>query len=116
MGLLADAKASRRTHPYNRQSVQIKAHDGVLIRAIWAAAGDADTAKGTVLFVPGRTEFAEKFYEDMAIWRGFGFWSAAMDLRGQGLSHRECPDRDKHFVTNFDRHMDDIDKVLRRFL
>lgn len=74
------------------------------------------TAKGTVIFMPGRTEFIEKFYEDIHMFHALGYACAGFDLRGQGVSHREHPDRDKHYVETFDTHLTDVKQLFTEVL
>jgi len=68
--------------------------------------------RGTVIFIPGRSEFAEKFFEDMHVFASLGYVVGSVDLRGQGLSYRECADRDRHVVTDFDDHVADLDHLI----
>ncbi|UTW56014.1 alpha/beta fold hydrolase [Kordiimonas sp. SCSIO 12610] len=77
---------------------------------------DGVAPRGTVIFIPGRTEFIEKFYEDIHMFHALGFSCAAFDLRGQGLSHRENPDRDKHYVETFDNHLSDLRQLFEEIL
>lgn len=116
MSFLRDAKNQRRIEPADASIAVIKSDDGAEIRIFFAAAcipEESASSKGTVVFIPGRTEFIEKFYEDIAIFRAYGFAAAAMDPRGQGLSTREHPNRHKHFVKNFDSHTQDVKAVFR---
>lgn len=89
--------------------------DGTLLRyAIWP--GEA-APHGTVILVPGRTEFIEKYFETVGELLGRGFAVAVIDLRGQGLSTRERPDRLKGHILDFQTYVDDlahwIDACLR---
>lgn len=115
-GTLAGAKARRREVPADGVFDYFKSSDGEQIRYARFPASKVLDLKGTVIFLPGRTEFIEKFIEDIRVWNSLGFACAAMDLRGQGMSHRPHPDRDKHYVRSFEPHIDDVkvlfDKVL----
>lgn len=108
---LAAARPLRRTAPQGFALAFATAADGAQIRYGLAPALRPE-ARGTVLFVPGRTEFIEKAFEDMHLFHSLGYAVAGMDLRGQGLSHRECTDREKHYVTSFDKHIGDMDVVI----
>lgn len=106
--MLAQAKLERREPPSDAVFDYFPASDGELIRYARFPASRVVEAKGTIVFLPGRTEFIEKFIEDVHIWNALGFACAAMDLRGQGMSYRPHPDRDKHLVRSFEPHLDDV--------
>ncbi|MCJ9428597.1 alpha/beta fold hydrolase [Kordiimonas marina] len=106
--ILADAKEHRRQPPEDAVFNYFKAEDGEQIRFARFPASHVLEPKGTIIFLPGRTEFIEKFLEDVHIWNALGFACAAMDLRGQGMSYRPYPDRDKHYVRTFDTHIEDL--------
>ncbi|GHF11238.1 lysophospholipase L2 [Kordiimonas sediminis] len=107
---MQNAKDNRLQPPEGFITRYIKTFDGADLRMGYA--GQASATKGTVVFLPGRTEFIEKFYEDMHLWHKLGFAVAGLDLRGQGLSYREDPDRDKHYLSSFDPHIKDVKAVL----
>lgn len=46
------------------------------------------SAKGAILFLPGRGDFYEKYLETFAHWHAHGWWVTAIDWRGQGGSGR----------------------------
>lgn len=106
--MLADAKDRRREAPDDAIFSYFTASDGVQMRFARFPASKVVETKGTIIFLPGRTEFIEKFLEDIHIWNDMGFACAAMDLRGQGMSHRVHVNRDKHYVDTFDQHIDDV--------
>ena len=54
-------------------------------RADWTPSG---RRRGSILFVPGRGDFYEKYLETLDHWRGCGWAVTALDWRGQGLSGR----------------------------
>jgi len=89
----------------------IPSFDGLSIRcARWPAALPA--ARGTVLFLQGRTEFIEKHLEtigDLRL-RGFAVW--ALDWRGQGLSARQLDDRHKGHVATYDDYLQDLQLLV----
>src|ERR1700694_6102998 len=59
---------------------------GVALRfARWAP---PQGRQGTLLVLPGRTEFIEKYFEVVGEARARGFAVAMIDWRGQGLSGR----------------------------
>lgn len=109
--LLAQAKEERRTAPEDSVFDYFQSSDDETIRFARFPASRVVEPKGTIIFVPGRTEFIEKFIEDVHIFNALGFACAAIDLRGQGMSHRPHQNRDKHYVESFDPHVADL-KVM----
>ena len=105
---LATAKARRRQLPEDAVFDYFSSSDGEQIRFARFPASHVIEAKGTVIFLPGRTEFIEKFLEDVHIYNALGFACAAIDLRGQGMSFRPHPNRDKHYIRSFEPHIEDV--------
>ena len=68
--------------------------------------------RGTVVIVPGRSEFIEKYFETVADLRRRGFAVAIMDLRGQGGSKRPLDNPLKGHV----RHFREYDYDLALFM
>jgi lysophospholipase len=66
------------------KAVWLRADDGIRLRAVLWTGG----RRGTVLILPGRTEWAEKYAPTAAILADAGYAAAAIDFRGQGLSDR----------------------------
>ena len=67
------------------------------------------TPRGSVVVLPGRGEFIEKYATEAVgelLDRGFAVY--ALDWRGQGLSDRPLPDHDKGHVDNFTTYMADL--------
>lgn len=62
----------------------VLAEDGVRIRLTLWPGGD----RGTVLILPGRCEYAEKYAEVAGRLLAAGYSAAAIDWRGQGMSDR----------------------------
>lgn len=69
--------------------------------------------RGTVLLIPGRTEFIEKYFETAEDFRARGYVVMIMDHRGQGLSDRLLSDPLKSWVRSFDDYVSDIDFVVK---
>jgi len=66
-------------------------------------------ARGTILLLAGRGEFIEKYATEIVgelLERGFAVIAA--DWRGQGLSDRPLPDREKGHIDNFTTYMADL--------
>ncbi|MDH2325603.1 alpha/beta hydrolase [Cereibacter sp. SYSU M97828] len=85
----------------------LRTDDGIRIRAArWEGGAQ------TVLLLPGRTEYIEK-YEDIAaelVSRGFSV--VTLDWRGQGLSDRALPDAMIGHVLSFREYQRDLAAVL----
>jgi lysophospholipase len=89
----------------------LKTPDGVALRfARWAPPSGR---KGTLLVLPGRTEFIEKYFEVVAEARGRGFAVAMIDWRGQGLSERALHDSHKGHVGSFAEYDIDLETFVR---
>lgn len=66
----------------------IEAADGVRLRLATWGGGD----QGSVLLIPGRTEYIEKYGQAAGELRARGFSVAVLDYRGQGLADRVADD------------------------
>lgn len=89
--------------------VWLTAADGVRLRAaLW----QADPARGTVLLLPGRTEYIEKYSRTAADLVRRGMSVACIDWRGQGLSDRALPDRLLGHVEDFAEYQLDLDALV----
>ncbi len=90
---------------------EIVAADGVKLRhARW---NSATARRGTVVFLPGRTDMIEKYFEVVEELRHRGFAVATLDWRGQGGSQRKLKDPRKGHVWNFDEYQFDVDALMR---
>ncbi len=88
----------------------IRAEDGVRLRlGHWPAAG---TGRGTVLLVPGRSEYVEKYGRTAADLAAAGYATAVIDLRGQGLADRLLSDPMLGHVADFGHYQRDIRAML----
>jgi lysophospholipase len=86
--------------------------DGVSLR--YARFAPPPGRKGTVVILPGRAEFIEKYFETVRDLRARGFAVAILDWRGQGMSQRALADRDKGYVRNFDQYGIDLDTFMEQ--
>ncbi|MEM7289175.1 MAG: alpha/beta hydrolase, partial [Pseudomonadota bacterium] len=85
--------------------------DGVKLRyAVWLPA--QENAKGTILFLPGRTEVIEKGYETIRDFQAKGFAVLSFDWRGQGGSDRLLEDPEKGYVDEFDEYVMDLETII----
>lgn len=92
--------------PEDVSSFWVTASDGVRLRvATWCIAA---TPKGTVLFLPGRTENAEKYGRAADAFCRAGFAAMVIDWRGQGLSDRLAADRMLGHVDRFADYQKDL--------
>ena len=83
---------------------------GRLRYAVWKPPG---TPRGSIVLVHGRGEFIEKYAMEVAgELRARGFAVYAMDIRGQGLSTRMLPDREKGHIDDFATYVADLAALL----
>ena len=68
-------------------------------------------AEGSVLLLPGYTEFIEKHLEVIGDLLARNQKVLVLDWRGQGLSDRALPDRHKGHVADMDHFLDDLEAV-----
>lgn len=94
--------------PEGGRAVWLRTADGVRIRAgIWAGGH-----RGTVVLLPGRTEYIEKYGQAAADLQRRGWSTVSIDWRGQGLADHALPDRRYGHVEDFDEYQRDLDAVL----
>jgi lysophospholipase len=82
----------------------VQSADGTRLRlAVWP-----EGPKGTVLMMPGRTEYCEKYGRVAADLAAAGYGMVSFDWRGQGLADRPRHRRDMGHVTSFDEYRQDV--------
>ena len=87
--------------------------DGARLRAaLYPATGEP---RGAVVLSPGRVEPIEKYHEVVGELQGRGFTVLCHDWRGQGLSHRDLPDRVKGHARGADYYLTDYTQLLDHF-
>ena len=87
----------------------LTASDGVRIRAaVW----NGGAPKGTVLLLPGRTEYIEKYGRAAVDLAQRGYATVSVDFRGQGLADRALADPLGGHVDDFAEFQRDIDAVV----
>lgn len=95
----------RRILPKGMENLEVVGVGGVPLRALsWPMKG----ARGTVLLVPGRTEYSERYAEVIADLRDRGLAVAIIDMRNHGLSFRPLANKQKHHLTDFTPMAGDI--------
>ena len=95
--------------PEGGRAFWVQAVDGVRLRlGRWTHQG----AQGTVLLLPGRTEYVEKYGRAAADLRARGFATVVIDWRGQGLADRPLADRMSGHVDDFAEYQLDFDAMV----
>ncbi len=94
--------------PDGAEAVWLTAADGLKIRAAHWPGG----AAGTVVLLPGRSEYAEKYGRVARDVVARGWHLVAIDWRGQGMSDRLLADPFKGHVAQFGDYQHDLDAVL----
>ncbi len=95
--------------PEGGRAWSIATADGPQIRVgVW----NAGATKGTVLLLPGRTEYIEKYGRAAGDLAQRGYATVAVDFRGQGLSNRALTDPMAGHVTDFAEFQHDVDAAM----
>jgi lysophospholipase len=94
--------------PRGGEALWFYADDGVRLRAGYWPGG----AKGTVLLLPGRTEYVEKYGPAAAELAARGYATLCVDVRGQGLADRLIDDPLKGHVARFGDYQMDMQALL----
>jgi lysophospholipase len=95
--------------PPGGRAFALRAQDGTALRAVlWAPAAP----RGSVLLLPGRTEYAEKYGPAAADLARRGLATLCIDWRGQGLSARPCRDPMVGHVARFGDYQQDLDALV----
>lgn len=92
------------------EALRITAADGLAVRAAFFLPQGA--TRGTIVLLPGRAEFIEKYGEVIGELLARGFAVATLDWRGQGGSARMMKDPNKGHVEDFDDYGLDLDALL----
>lgn len=95
--------------PENGAAYWAKTSDGLRIRVgVWPC----ETAKGTLLLFPGRSEYVEKYARFASEVTAEGYAMLAIDWRGQGIADRLLPDRRIGHVVDFTDYQKDVAAAL----
>lgn len=92
---------------------RMRASDGAAIRyGVWRS--DRGVARGTVVLLSGRNEFLEKYAETIGDLCARGWDVFSLDWRGQGLSTRMLPNRQKGYIMDYEFYIGDLGRFLRK--
>lgn len=72
--------------------------------------------RGTILLLSGRAEFLEKYEETITDLCKRKFRVFSMDWRGQGLSDRLLPDRQKGYVETYQDYLNDLHQFIHQIV
>lgn len=98
--------------PASLESSYLGTPDGARLR--YAVARPSGAARGTVLVLPGRSEFVEKYDEVSTRLVTQGYVVVVLDWRGQGRSTRILARRERGHVASFVVHLADLREVVER--
>jgi lysophospholipase len=119
MNLAVPPVAPRRAIAAGVRESRWQAADGWAIRRIdWpppTAAAPTGAAKGSILFLPGRGDFYEKYLETLAHWGAAGWQVTASDWRGQGDSGRLGRDATTGHIDDFATWVEDLGFFWKRW-
>lgn len=105
-------RIDRRAIPDDAVESTWAAKDGHAIRRIdWAGLAEpagAEPPRGSILFLPGRGDFYEKYLESLDYWHCEGWRVTALDWRGQAGSGRLSAHPDIGHVEDFGIWLDDL--------
>ncbi len=106
--------AGRRAIPAGAIESTWIADDGHAIRRI-DFPGPAGRAKGSLMFLPGRGDFIEKYLESLDHWSHRGWRVTGLDWRGQGASGRLGGDARTGHIADFALWVDDLARFWRQW-
>lgn len=105
---------NRRAIPVEARESRWEAADGWQIRRIdWPV--PAQDAKGSILFLPGRGDFYEKYLETLEHWHALGWHVTASDWRGQADSGRLGNDPVTGHIDDFSTWCEDLGLLWKRW-
>lgn len=100
------ARFDPRAIPAEARETMWAAADGWPIRRVdWPV---RQPSRGSLLFLPGRADFLEKYLETLDHWSAAGWAVTALDWRGQALSGRLGRDATTGHIDDFTTWVDDL--------
>ncbi len=109
-----DAVIDRRAIPDAAVESTWAAPDGHVLRRIdWP--GAKDTARGSILFLPGRGDNYEKYLESLEEWHRDGWRVTASDWRGQAGSGRLGNDAVTGHIDDFTTWTNDLEHIWQQW-
>ncbi len=106
-------RTERSRPPAGMKAGRICTPDGVVLRHALVRP-QKGPVRGTVVLLPGRADFIERYYETMEELLARGYAVATLDWRGQGLSSRLTRNRLKGHVDSFRRYETDLETFMRQ--
>lgn len=97
--------------PKGTEVFAVRSKDKFLLRAMTAPAL-GPKLNGTVIFLNGRADFTERYFETMGDIQRRGFHVAGFDWRGQGGSQRLLKDHLRGHVRSFREYDEDLRAVM----
>jgi lysophospholipase len=97
--------------PKGAELFAARTKDNVRIRAMTAPPTKGD-GRGTVIFLNGRADFLERYFETMSDLQARGFHVAGMDWRGQGGSQRLLKNPLRGHVRSYRHYDEDLRAVM----
>lgn len=109
------AEFDRRAIPARASESRWQTRDGHSVRRIdWPPAADS-TPRGSILFLPGRGDFYEKYLETLDHWAAQGWHVTASDWRGQAASGRLGNDAVTGHIDDFSTWVADLGELWARW-
>ncbi|MCC5778906.1 alpha/beta hydrolase [Nitratireductor sp. B36] len=91
----------------------LRTSDGISIRYA-RVPGRGETKRGTVVLLPGRNEYIEKYFETVDDLAQRGYGTAILDWRGQGGSERLLANANRGYVESFGDYVRDLDALFEQ--
>lgn len=107
------AQFDRRAIPPSAREWRWTLPDGYQIRRIAFEPATDHAVRGSLLFMPGRGDFYEKYLESLEEWAAKGWHVSAADWRGQGGSGRMTPDPLVGDISDFSVWIEDLAALWR---
>jgi lysophospholipase len=95
----------------SRRTGELRAADGLVLR--WYSI-ESPREKAALVVLPGWTELAESYAEELYDLRDLGLSFFVLDHRGQGLSGGEVTPRDRWYLESWQSLLSDLDLFMER--